>query len=159
MASGKQIAEQNLQLFQTWLASKTDADFRQMVSRGVLSRKEMAKECGFAKSALDQNPRIKATLKAVEDGLRDRGILPALEEKLTIDGAAPPMREMGQQRAARDSERLKRLELENASLRAEKDELRRENTNLRAEKDDLKRQLERYAVLEEALSLTGRLPR
>jgi regulator of replication initiation timing len=40
---------------------------------------------------------------------------------------------------------LKRLEQENASLRAENDEL--------------KRQLERYVVLQEALSLTGRLPR
>jgi hypothetical protein len=145
MASGKQIAEHNFQTFQAWLACKTDSDFRQMVSRGVLSRKEMAKECGFAKSALDQNPRIKAALKALEDGLRERGILPALEEKLPIDGAGPPMREVGQQRAARDGERLKRLEQENASLRAENDEL--------------KRQLEKYVLLQEALSLTGRLPR
>jgi hypothetical protein len=144
MASGKQIAEQNVQIFQAWLATKTDADFRQMVSRGVLSRKEIAKECGFAKSALDQNPRIKAALKIAEDGLRERRVLPALEEKLPNDDA-PPMREVGQQRAARDAERLKRLEQENASLRAENDEL--------------KRQLERYVVLQEALSLTGRLPR
>jgi hypothetical protein len=145
MASGKQIAEQSFQIFQTWLAGKTDADFRQMVSRGVLSRTEIAKECGFGKSALDQNTRIKAALKAAEDALRERGILPALEEKLPIDGATPPMREVGPQRAARDAERLKRLEQENASLRAENDEL--------------KRQLERYVVLQEALSLTGRLPR
>jgi len=145
MASGKQIAEQNFQSFQAWLVSKTDADFRQMVSRGVLSRKEIAKECGFAKSALDQNPRIKAALKTAEDGLRKRGILPALEEQPPVDGAVPPMREIGQQRAARDSERLKRLEQENASLRAENNEL--------------KRQLERYVVLQEALTLTGRLPR
>jgi hypothetical protein len=144
MASGKQIAEQNVQIFQAWLATKTDADFRQMVSRGVLSRKEIAKECGFAKSALDPNPRIKAALKIAEDGLRERRVLPALEEKLPNDDA-PPMREVGQQRAARDAERLKRLEQENASLRAENDEL--------------KRQLERYVVLQEALSLTGRLPR
>jgi len=54
MASGKQIAEQSFQIFQAWLAGKTDADFRQMVSRGVLSRTEIAKECGFGKSALDQ---------------------------------------------------------------------------------------------------------
>jgi hypothetical protein len=145
MASGRQIAEQNFQIFQAWLANKTDDDFRQMVSRGVLSRKEMAKECGFAKSALDQNPRIKEKLNAVEDGLRDRGVLPALEEKSSIEGVAPPMRELGQQRAARDAERLKRLEQENASLRAENDEL--------------KRHLERYVVLQEALALTGRLPR
>jgi hypothetical protein len=66
MANGKQIAEQNFQIFQTWIASKADSGFRQMVSRGVLSRKEIAKECGFAKSALDQNPRIKAALTGKE---------------------------------------------------------------------------------------------
>ncbi len=145
MASGKQIAEQNCQTFRTWLASKVDSDFRQMVSRGVLSRKEIAKECGFAKSALDQNPRIKTALKAAEDGLRERGILPALEEKPLGEVGMPMMREVGKQRAIRDNERLKRLEQENASLREENNEL--------------KRQLERYVVLREALSLTGRLPR
>jgi hypothetical protein len=60
MASGQQLAEQNVAAFAAWVASKTDDDFRAMANRGVLSRKEVAKECGFAKSALDQNPRIKA---------------------------------------------------------------------------------------------------
>lgn len=145
MASGKQLAEQNYLTFEAWLASKSDMNFRQMVSRGVLSRKEIAKECAFSKSALDQNPRIKAALRAAEDGLRERGILPALEEKPLTEENLPPMRELGSQRAARDNERLKRLEQENASLRAENSEL--------------KRQLERYAVLQEALALTGRVPR
>jgi hypothetical protein len=44
-----------------------------------------------------------------------------------------------------EAERLKRLEQENASQKAEIAEL--------------KRQLERYAVLHEALASTGRLPR
>ncbi|MGH6637131.1 MAG: VPA1267 family protein [Polaromonas sp.] len=145
MASGKQIAEQNFQAFQTWLASKIDTDFRQMVSRGVLSRKEIAKECGFAKSALDQNPRIKAALREAEDGLRERGVLPALQERPVGEAAPPLMREVGKQRAMLDNERLKRLEQENASLHAENSEL--------------KRQLEKYVVLQEALSMTGRIPR
>lgn len=46
---------------------------------------------------------------------------------------------------ARDAERLKRLELENASLRAELNEV--------------KHALARYAVLQDALAETGRLPR
>lgn len=145
MISGKQIAEQNVQIFQAWLASKVNSDFRQMVSRGVLSRKEIAKECGFAKSALDQNPRIKAALKAAEDGLRERGILPPPDKKPFGEVGMPLMREVGKQRAVLDNERLKRLEQENASLHAENHEL--------------KRQLERYVVLQDALSLTGRLPR
>ena len=75
MANGRQIAEQNFQRFTTWEAEKTISDFKQMVVRGVLSRKEIAKECGFSKSALDQNPRIKQALKQLEDGLREKGVL------------------------------------------------------------------------------------
>lgn len=45
----------------------------------------------------------------------------------------------------RDAERLKRLEQENASLRAEL--------------VDVKRALLRYALLQDALAETGRLPR
>lgn len=145
MASGQQIAEQNFQLFDAWRASKLDQDFRQMVSRGVLSRKEIAKECGFAKSALDQNPRIKALLKQTEDDLRLRGILPRLEKRVVSEGELPALRDAGKQHAIRDNERLKRLEQENASLHAENAEL--------------KRQLQRFTVLQEALALTGRLPR
>lgn len=145
MASGQQIAEQNVQTFASWIASKTDDDFRAMASRGVLSRKEIATECGFAKSALDQNPRIKAALRELEDALRARGVLPPVVEK-TADGAAEPlMREPGKLRGALDAERLRRLETDNASLKAEVAEL--------------KRSLEKHAILREALALTGRLPR
>lgn len=37
MASGQQIAEENVLKFTTWAASKTDDDFRNMAIRGVLS--------------------------------------------------------------------------------------------------------------------------
>lgn len=145
MASGQQLSEQNFVAFNTWLASKTDDDFRQLASRGVLSRKEIAIECGFSKSALDQNPRIKAALKAAEQALRERGILPSPAEKSPEQPAEPLMREAGKQKQVFEAERLRRLEQENASLRSENGEL--------------KRQLERYTVIREALSLTGRVPR
>lgn len=145
MASGQQLAEENVRKFATWAASKTDDDFRDIVARGALSRTEIAAECGFAKSALAQNPRIKEALKQLEDELRERGVLPPRVSPLTGDAAEPPVREVGSQRAMVDSERLRRLEQENASLRAENGEL--------------KRQLGRYTALHEALSLTGRVPR
>ena len=145
MASGRQIAEQNLEVFVAWVASKTDDDYRSMASRGVLSRKEIAIECGFAKSALDQNPRIKSALRELEDALRQRGVLPRPVEVDPNAAAQLLMREPGKLRASLDSERLRRLEQENASLRAE-------NT-------ELKRLLEQHSVLQEALALTGRLPR
>lgn len=145
MASGQQISEQNVNAFASWVASKTDADFRAMASRGVLSRKEIATECGFAKSALDQNPRIKAALRTLEDGLRERGVLPPAVEKTAEEAAKPLMREPGKLRGALDAERLRRLETDNASLKAEVAEL--------------KRSLEKHTILKEALALTGRLPR
>lgn len=95
MANGQQLAEQNVLAFVSWAASKTDDDFRAMASRGVLLRKEVAKECGFAKSALDQNPRIKAALRDLEDGLRARGVLPSLVERSPESPAPPLMREPG----------------------------------------------------------------
>lgn len=145
MASGQQIAEQNVQTFVSWLASKTDDDFRAMASRGVLSRKEIATECGFAKSALDQNPRIKASLRKLEDALRARGVLPPAVEKTADEVAKPLMREPGKLRGALDAERLRRLETDNAALKAEVSEL--------------KRSLEKYTILRDALALTGRVPR
>ena len=145
MASGQQIAEQNVQTFVSWLASKTDDDFRAMASRGVLSRKEIATECGFAKSALDQNPRIKAALRELEDSLRVRGVLPPAVEKTTEEADKPLTREPGKLRGALDAERLRRLETDNAALKAEVSEL--------------KRSLEKFTILRDALALTGRLPR
>lgn len=145
MASGQQLSEQNVKTFASWVASKTDDDFRAMANRGVLSRREIASECGFAKSSLDQNPRIKASLRELEDLLRVRGVLPPPVEKVTEDESKPLVREAGRIRGALDADRLRRLETENASLKAEVAEL--------------KRSLEKHAILSEALAMTGRLPR
>ena len=143
--NGQQLAGQNFDLFSVWAASKTDDDFRALASRGVLSRKEIATECGFAKSALDQNPRIKTALRELEDALRARDVLPPSVEKTVEDATTPLMREPGKLRGALKAERLGRLETDNASLKAEVEEL--------------KRALEKHTILSEALSLTGRLPR
>lgn len=145
MASGRQLADQYVATFNAWLSSKSDTDFRQMVSRGVLSRNEIAAECGFGKAVLAQNPRVREALLAKERDLRERGVLPPLAEKAQEQHGAPLMREAGIQKAIFNAERLKRLEQENASLRAENNEL--------------KRQLQSFTVLRDALVATGRLPR
>jgi hypothetical protein len=145
MASGQQVAEENVKKFTAWVSSKADDDFRSMVLRGVLSRTDIAAECGFAKSVLSQNPRIRDGLRDLEAGLRERGILP----KLAAKTAGGPLELLARHAegvgSLRDAERLKRLEQDNASLRAELAEV--------------KRALSRYAVLQEALAETGRLPR
>lgn len=145
MASGQQIADENVLKFTTWTASKTDVDYRNMAVRGVLSRTEIAAECGFAKSALAQNPRIRDSLKALESSLRQRGILPPSVSEGEPKANVAALHQGEHSRSARDAERLSRLERDNASLKAEIAEL--------------KRLLGRYTVLQEALAETGRLPR
>lgn len=145
MASGQQLAEENALRFSAWVASMTDADYRNLTIRGVLSRTEIAAECGFAKSALSQNPRIRSALKKLEDELRERGVLPPLASEDELHAAELGPRRAESARAARDAERLSRLELENAILKAENAEL--------------KRVLGRYGVMQEVLAETGRLPR
>lgn len=145
MSSGRQLGEQNAAVFAAWVASKTDEDFRSIANRGVLSRKEVAKECGFAKSALDQNPRIKVALRQLEEALRLRGVLPPAITRAPDAPSAPMTREPGRVRTAQETERLRHLEQEKAALKAEVAEL--------------KRMVEKYAVLRDALVLTGRLPR
>lgn len=145
MASGQQLAEENVHKFATWVASKTDDDFRNMVARGVLSRTEIAAECGFAKSALAQNPRIRDALKSLETSLRERGVLPPVAQADSEADTTALAQRVKPTRSVIDAERLSRLEQENASLRAENFEL--------------KRLLDRYSVLQEVLAETGRVPR
>lgn len=143
MASGQQLAEENVRIFSTWVASKTDDDYREMVVRGCLSRSDIAKECGFAKSVLAQNPRVKAALLALETGLRQRGVLPvAVDAK---EASQPPEARQSSGFSRADHERIRRLEQENALLRAENEEL--------------KFTLGKETVLHEALALSGRIPR
>lgn len=141
--NGQQCSAQNLAAFLAWIASKTDADYLEMVVRGQLNRKEIARECGFAKSVLLQNPRVRDALKKLEADLRGRGVLPPLavsEGEATVVAAG-----LSNPRVAADKARLKRLEAENAALKAELMELRG--------------QFDRYRVMDSILSSTGRLPR
>nr|WP_241904229.1 VPA1267 family protein [Vibrio lentus] len=83
MASGQQKAQQNLEAFEVWKATQTDDDFKQIMFRGQLNRNEVAKGIGCGKSALNQNPALKEALKALEDKLRGKGVLPPLSLKPT----------------------------------------------------------------------------
>jgi len=147
--SGAQKAEVNVTLFISWAASKTEADFKEMVMRGQLNRQEIAKEAGFAKSVLQQNPRVRQLLLELESRLRAEGTLPPLAEAAEPGGEpqtpSAASAEASNPRAAADRARLKRLEAENAALKAEL-------MGLRA-------QLQRYAAMDAILASSGRLPR
>jgi transposase-like protein len=145
MANGQQLGEENVRRFLTWAASKTDAEFRNMAARGSLLRTEIATECGFAKSALAQNWRIREALEKLEAALRERGVLPPIAPVGEREAPSTSPRPADSAHTVREAARISRLEQENASLRAENAEI--------------KRQLGRFAVLQEVLAETGRLLR
>lgn len=146
MPNGEQLKAENIVKFQTWRDNHSDDHFRQMVHRGQLNRKEIAKECDFGRSVFEQNPEVARMLGELEKRLRQNGVLPSLAAKPADDeDKSPLMREAGKQTAALTAERMRRLETQNATLQAENAEL--------------KRLLSQYTVLHQALSLTGRIPR
>lgn len=143
--NGQQKALQNLEDFQTWVATQSDDDFVQMIFRGQLNRGEVAKAVGCGKSALNQNPMLKGALKKLEDELRDRKVLPPLSNTTQKTQNKPQRYDQTTKRRALESKRLSSLEAENIELKAKVKELETE--------------LERFGELSETLSDMGFMPR
>ncbi|ELX4137819.1 hypothetical protein V6450_002260 [Vibrio vulnificus] len=145
MANGRQKAQQNVAAFEVWAATQTDDDFTQIIFRAQLNRGEIAKAIGCGKSALTQNPDLKKSLKALEDQLRDRGVLPPLTESAQKNVNQPKLYDNTTNRKLLDSKRVSSLEAENLELKAKIQEL--EN------------RLERFGELSETLAELGFMPR
>jgi len=145
MANGQQKAQENLETFEVWKATQTDDDFTQIIFRGSLSRVEIAKSIGCGKSALNQNPALKAALIQLEDDLRDRGVLPPLTEPAKSDPFKLKHYDNTSNQTKLNSIRVSKLEVENIELKAKVKEL--EN------------KLERFGELNETLSDMGFMPR
>tara|TARA_R110001583_G_scaffold60026_1_gene178713 strand:- start:4629 stop:5066 length:438 start_codon:yes stop_codon:yes gene_type:complete len=145
MASGQQKARQNLDAFQSWVATQQDDDFKQIVFRGQLNRIEVAKAVGCGKSALNQNPDIRKDLKKLEDNLRDRGVLPPLTDTAKKDADKPKQYDNTANRKALNSTRSSSLEAENIELKSKIKEL--------------EGKLKRFGELSETLSEMGFMPR
>ncbi|WED21570.1 hypothetical protein L3Q72_13205 [Vibrio sp. JC009] len=145
MANGQQKAQQNLEAFEVWKATQTNDDFKQIVFRGQLNRGEVAKAVGCGKSALNQNPALREALKALEENLRDKGVLPPLTESAKNAADKPKQYDNTANRRARDDKRLSSLEAENIELKSKVKEL--------------ERKLERFGELSETLSEMGFMPR
>ncbi len=145
MASGQQKAQQNLEAFEVWKATQTDDDFKQIVFRGQLNRIEVAKGIGCGKSALNQNPALKKALKALEDELRGKAVLPPLTDAAKKNEGKPQAYDNTANRKLLDSKRVSSLEAENIELKAKVKEL--------------EKRLERFGELSETLSEMGLMPR
>jgi len=145
MASGQQKAQQNLEAFEVWKATQTDDDFKQIVFKGQLNRIEVAKGVGCGKSALNQNPALRKALKALENELRDKGVLPPLTESAKKSADKPKPYDNTANRNLLDSKRMSVLETENIELKAKVKEL--------------EGQLKRFGELSETLAEMGLMPR
>lgn len=145
MASGQQKAQQNLEAFKVWKTTQTDDEFKQIVFRGQLNRIEVAKGIGCGKSALNQNPALKNALKALEDELRGKGVLPPLTDAAKKNEGKPQAYDNTANRKLLDSKRVSSLEAENIELKAKVSEL--------------EKRLERFGELSETLSEMGLMPR
>jgi hypothetical protein len=145
MASGQQKAQQNLEAFEVWKATQTDDEFKQIVFRGQLNKIEVAKGIGCGKSALTQNPALKKALKALEDELRSKGVLPPLTDAAKKNEGKPQAYDNRANRKLLDSKRVSSLEAENIELKAKVREL--------------EKRLDRFGELSETLSEMGLMPR
>jgi len=146
--NGQEAAEAYLVRFQEWAANQSDADFRALARGGKLSRQEIFKGCGFGRSVLTQNPRVRAALADLEVLLRERGLLSQLAtQQHGEDGVdePEPLRQLGQADQAAVNTRMNELEKRVQLLLAE-------NANLRG-------RLARFSHIENVLASTGRLPR
>ena len=147
--SGQQIAANNLQKFNEWVTVRdAAADWLDYVRQGKLNRSEIASECGFALSVVRQNPAVKTALEALETRLTASNILggapSATDEAVTAaTNQAVDRRTMAAKLKA--EQRVKALEEQNATLKAEM--------------CDLREQIKTYRHLEEHLCSTGRLLR
>ncbi|MGO3056788.1 VPA1267 family protein [Halomonas sp. AOP43-A1-21] len=144
MSNGQERARQNLSAFQSWVATQTDDDFKQIIFRGQLNRGEVAKAIGIGKSALRQNPAIKSALENLEQSLRDRGVLPELTETAQAQRSEPKRYDPSVNQRAMESRRLSVLE--------------QENIELKARVATLEAKLKRYGELSEVLTEFGVAP-
>lgn len=157
MSNGRQIADHNVAVFTAWIASKSDNDFSNIIHRGALSRSVIAQECGFSKSALAQNPRIKALLNKLETNLRDTGVLPQSSDPNS--GQRNPHSAAPNTSFRRSPSHTPEGNSALSDLEAKLQRLQNENACQRAEIEELRRRLKQFTSIHEALSNSGRIPR
>lgn len=142
--NGQQLKEFYANAFESWKATQSDDDFRQIIHRGQLSRKNMAKAIGSQTSVFRQNPSIKESLYNLENDLRKRGILPP--NKTIVDSTPSTLKEY-------------RNKANNVVDAKQLSELETENIELRAKITELESKLQLFTELSETMSELGLLPR
>ena len=143
--NGQQRAQENIEAFEVWQATQSHEDFKQIIHRGQLNRGEVAKAVDCGKSALSQNPLLRKALEALENELREEGVLPPLTKAAKQNTDKPKQYDNTANKKLLDSKRVSALETENIELKAKVREL--------------ESKLERFGELSETLSEMGFMPR
>lgn len=143
--NGQQDSARNIRAFREWVAGKTDEDFRRLVYRGQLSRRDIYTACEFSRSVLGQNPTIKSELDSLEEDLRNRGILPPLVPPAPPFAASPPKQAPKStdkvDPIVQKDQRIKMLEEHLIASQNEAKDLADENKQLKKQVDELKNRL------------------
>ena len=147
--SGQQLGKDNLLKFQSWIAERENAnDWHDYLRGDKLNRSEIAAECDFSLSVMRQNPAVKEALEA-------------LESRLTTLGLTQPLRTApdASNEAAAASEKVidKRIMAAKGRAEARVKALEEQNASLKAEVASLRERLRRFEHLDAHLSRTGRL--
>jgi hypothetical protein len=147
---GRQGGAENVKAFQAWTNERDRAgDWEDYVHRGQLNRSEIAKECCFALSSFRSNAGLRRELEEAEEKLARSGIFAQSKSSHGTTGCSANSNatQVVNQRVMiaknQADQRIKTLEEQNATLRAEVYELRE--------------QLKRFKHLDEHLCRTGRL--
>jgi hypothetical protein len=150
--AGRQGGIENVKAFQEWANERDRAgDWEDYVHRGQLNRSEIAKECCFALSSFRSNAGLGRALREAEAKLERSGVF---AKSRSAHGTRGRNADSNAIQAVNDrvmiaknqaDQRVKALEEQNATLRAEVYELRE--------------QLKRFKHLDEHLCRTGRLLR
>ena len=166
--SGREMAIHNLERFKGWVIERDAAgDWQDYIRGDKLNRSEIAAECCFALSVVRQNPAVKDALAALETRLLAAGVLGAAKadqrssNAVSEDAASLAVSEDATSLAvSEDATRLaddRRIMAAKGKAEQRVKTLEEQNATLRAEVGNLHQQLIRYKHLEEHLCKTGRL--
>lgn len=142
--NGQQKGAENLKTFEKWVKERFAAnDWEGFIRGGILNRTKIAGSCGFGTSVLRQNPSVEASLKALEDSLRHKGILPLGSHVHSREISGPPAYPIEAGSPGFFGTKVTAIQDENAALKHE----------LRC----LKKRLEQYELRDKHLAETGRM--
>jgi len=152
MSSTASLAAQAVTTFKDWINERDRAnDWSDYVRAGKINRSEVAKECGFGRSAWGQNPALGEALSELEKRLVQTGVLNNADATL----ASLPQEVQAEINA--HDERARRAMASKGSLEKRVKTLEEQNAVLRATVRDLNERLRRSAFAEQHLAETGRL--